>query len=129
MEEDFNARRGARLAIAGVAVAALVVALAMSALASASAQGPAGHRQLLAATATVGIRGFAYRPGALTVGRGTKVVFANHDSVAHTATRGGSFSTGRIRPGRSVAVRFTQRGVYRYHCTIHPTMRGKVVVR
>jgi len=56
-------------------------------------------------------------------------VFANRDRVAHTATRRGSFNTGRIRPGHAVAVRFSRRGVYAFHCTIHPFMRGKIVVR
>jgi plastocyanin len=125
MEESFNARRGARFAIVG-SVAALVLALTASAWAPASER--TDHRKYLKGTATVGIRNFAYRPAGLTVNPGTKVVFANRDSVAHTATRGGSFSTGRIRPGRSVAVRFSQKGTYRYHCTIHPSMRGKVVV-
>src|SRR5512133_3596627 len=63
-------------------------------------------------SATVGIKHFKYQPTALVIRKGTKVVFANHDRVAHTATRRGSFSTGRIRPGHAVAVRFTRRGKY-----------------
>ncbi len=55
-------------------------------------------------------------------------MFGNRDRVAHTATRRGSFNTGRIRPGRSVAVRFSRRGVYAFHCMIHPFMHGKIVV-
>jgi plastocyanin len=127
MGESFNARRTARLATFGI-LAALVLVLATSALAPASGQHRSDHRKYLKATATIGIRDFAYHPGALTVSPGTKVVFANRDSVAHTATRRGSFSTGHIRPGRSVGVRFAQRGVYRFHCAIHPSMHGKVVV-
>ena len=125
MGESFHARRGTRLAIFGSA-AALVLALTTSAWAPASER--VDNRKHLKGTATVGIRNFVYRPAGLTVNPGTKVIFANRDSVAHTATRRGSFSTGRIRPGRSVVVRFSQRGTYRYHCTIHPSMRGRVVV-
>ena len=40
----------------------------------------------------------------------------------------GSFNTGKIKPGHSVAVRFTAKGTYRYHCTIHPVMHGKIIV-
>lgn len=82
-----------------------------------------------AATAKVKIREFAFHPGKLTVDPGTTVVFANRDSVAHTATKRGSFDTGRIRPGHSASVRFGSGGVYGYHCTIHPEMHGKIVVR
>jgi plastocyanin len=80
-------------------------------------------------SATVSIAHFKYKPTPLTVKKGTRVVFANHDSVPHTATLKGSFSTGRIRPGKAVAVRFSAPGVYAYHCTLHPEMHGKVVVR
>ncbi len=40
----------------------------------------------------------------------------------------GAFDTGHIKPGHSVAVRFTQKGTFSYHCEIHPFMHGKIVV-
>jgi plastocyanin len=80
-------------------------------------------------SARVGIRHFQYRPGTLVVRRGTTVVFSNSDRVAHTATRRGSFDTGRIAPGRAVGVRFTRRGSFSYFCRIHRFMHGKIVVR
>lgn len=80
------------------------------------------------AAATVNIRDFSYRPATLNVSPGTTVTFANRDSVRHTATKGGSFDTGRIRAGHSKSVRFSSRGVYRYHCSLHSAMRGKIVV-
>jgi plastocyanin len=79
-------------------------------------------------TATVDIVNFAFRPGTLTIGAGSKVVFSNTSSRQHTATRKGSFTTGRIKPGNSVSIRFNQRGTFPYHCTIHPFMKGKIVV-
>ena len=79
-------------------------------------------------TARVKIAGFAYKPATLRVARGTRVTFVNADGATHTATRGGSFTTGRIRPGRAATIRFARKGTFRYHCTIHPFMRGKVIV-
>jgi plastocyanin len=79
-------------------------------------------------TKTVKIAHFAFSPTPLHVPKGTKVVFANHSSVAHTATRRGSFDTGKIKPGHAVAVRFGAAGTYGYVCTIHPEMHGKIVV-
>jgi plastocyanin len=113
---------------AAALIAALVAVLVASAVAAAA--GGAGHRQQRRANAVrVTIRGFAYHPPTLRVRRGTKVVFANRDRVPHTATRGGSFDTGRIRPGHSAVVKLKRAGVYAYHCTIHPFMHSKIVVR
>jgi len=77
----------------------------------------------------VAIKNFKYRPPTLRIRRGTKVVFVNRDRASHTATRRGSFDTGNIRRGRAATVRFRRSGVYRYVCTIHPFMRGKIIVR
>lgn len=109
------------------AIAAAAV-LATAFLGAGVAGGAGGSATQSATTATVKIREFAFRPGTLNVEPGTKVVFANRDSVAHSAKRSGSFSTGRIAAGKSAAVRFNAAGTYRYHCTIHDFMRGKVVV-
>lgn len=77
---------------------------------------------------TVDISHFEFHPPTLSVAKGTKVVFSNSSGTAHTATDKGAFNSGRIKPGDSFAVRFEQRGTFRYHCEIHPSMHGKIVV-
>jgi plastocyanin len=77
--------------------------------------------------AKVKIVGLAFKPGKVTIDRGTRVVFANTTGEAHTATSG-SFDTKAIAPGTSKAVRFNRAGTFAYHCKIHPFMKGKVVV-
>lgn len=116
------AHRGWRPLAAVVACAALAMASAPPA-----SGGDAAARR--GEGARVRIAGFAFRPASLSVRRGARVVFVNRDPVAHNATLRGSFRSGRIRPGRSAAVRFGRRGTYRYICTIHPEMHGKIVVR
>ena len=75
------------------------------------------------------ISGFKYKPATIVIDSGDRVVWSNLDAVKHTATRGGSFTTGKIKPGKAVAVKFGSKGTYRYICTIHPDeMSGKVVV-
>jgi plastocyanin len=103
-------------------MAATAVALVLAGQASA---GPVASAS---GTARVRIADFTFKPGALTVGAGTRVSFSNADGVAHTATSG-SFDTGHIDPGRSVVVRFSRRGTFSYHCSIHPSMHGKIVVK
>lgn len=115
-----------------VAVAAVgAVALALVGLESASAvgKGAGAARAQASGVKTVDIAHFAYHPRALTIGVGTRVAFTNSSRIAHTATRRGSFNTGHIRPGTAVVIRFTHRGSFTYHCSIHPFMHGKIVVR
>jgi plastocyanin len=76
---------------------------------------------------SVGINHFAFHPPTLRVQRGGKVAFTNTSTVTHTASSG-SFDTKRIKPGKSVAVKFGQKGTFAYHCKIHPFMKGKIVV-
>jgi plastocyanin len=106
--------------LSGLALLSLVAMLG----APAAANGPASTSQ----ARTVKIVSFAFRPATVEVDKGQRVVFANTADIAHTATRVGSFDTKRIKPGRSVGVRFEQKGTFRYHCKIHPEMRGKVIV-
>lgn len=110
--------------------AAALALLALSAVTFAAGGGSAsatGAATASRAKARVGIRGFAYRPATIRVRPGTTVVFSNSSREAHTAT-GRAFDTGRIRPGRAAAVRFARRGTFPYRCTLHPFMRGKIVV-
>jgi plastocyanin len=79
-------------------------------------------------TARVEIAGFAFKPATVRIGKGSSVSFSNTSDATHTATRAGSFDTGRIKPGKAATVRFTRKGSFPYHCTIHPFMKGKVVV-
>ena len=80
------------------------------------------------------ISGFAFSPSSLTVAVNTTVTWRNDDSVSHTATAdGGSafqFDTGMIGPGAtSGGVLFSQVGTFTYHCTVHPSMHGTIVVQ
>jgi plastocyanin len=121
-----NRHRG--LVALGAATTAVLLVVVL--LSTAPASGSGRHRADRRARAVhVDIGEFSFHPHTLRVNRGTRVVFANHDPTAHTATRRGSFNTGHIRPGHSVVVRLRRAGVYAYHCTIHPFMHGKIVVR
>src|ERR1700733_1529484 len=106
---------------------AVLLAVLAFGLALAGLRGEVGTARASRA-ATVVIDHFAFHPPTLRVARGTKVTFSNTSAVIHTATSGGNFDTGRIKPGTSASVRFTQRGTFAYHCEIHPLMHGKIVV-
>jgi plastocyanin len=109
----------------GVALAVLAFGLALVGIRGASASDATAH---VSGARTVTIEDFAFHPPTITVGAGSRVVFSNTSKVTHTATRKGSFASGRIKPGKSVAITFGQKGTFAYHCTIHPFMHGKVIV-
>lgn len=106
----------------------LLLALTALGLAILPSGDASGETAQASAAKTVSIKGFAFKPATVRVQRGARVAFSNADKVAHTATRAGSFDTKRIRPGGSATVRFNSRGSFRYHCKIHPFMKGRVVV-
>ncbi len=116
--------QGARWAAMALAVA--LMALAVIGLRSELAA--AGPTASISGARTVDINHFAFHPPALTIRKGTTVDFTNSSRVTHTATRGGSFNTGPIRPGKTIGIRFNQKGSFAYHCSIHPSMHGTIVV-
>lgn len=75
----------------------------------------------------VSISNFSFDPPEITVKAGTEVTFKNDDSVAHTVTSD-SYDSGPIQPGEAFKHAFDKTGTFEYHCSIHPTMTGKVVV-
>ena len=94
-----------------------------------------GSRQaIVAPDTTVAIRTFQFRPGALVVPVGTRVVWANADDIEHTITAGspdsasGLFSGTLRSSGAHFARTFTQPGTYSYYCDRHHFMRGEVRV-
>lgn len=110
----------------------LVAAVAIIA-AACNGSGPSayGAPASTAATATnaATIKGFSFQPEVLKVKVGAKVTWTNDDTVAHTVTADtDSFASGNVQPRGSFSFTFTRPGTYAYHCSIHPSMHGSVVV-
>jgi plastocyanin len=81
------------------------------------------------AIAKVKIIDFAFQPSTITVPRGTMVGWKNLGTVSHTTTSDdGRWNSGPLMPGQIFGVRFRVAGSYSYHCEIHPSMTGTVVV-
>lgn len=117
---------GARYRWQPLAATGMILALLLVGIRGAEAASGAGATA--SKVGAVKIANFAFKPGALTIAKGDKVTFSNASKVTHTATRDGAFDTGLIKPGKSVTVRFKQKGTFAYHCEIHPFMHGKIVV-
>jgi len=77
---------------------------------------------------TVTAKNFSFDPQELTVTAGTEVTFKNKDSATHTFT-GTDFDSGDIQAGGEFKHTFATAGSYDYHCSIHPSMNGKIIVK
>ena len=83
-----------------------------------------------ASSQAVPIQGFAFKPATVTVNVGDTVTWTNEDTAPHTATASdGSFDTGSLKKGASGSHTFSKAGSFAYICTIHPNMKGTVVVQ
>lgn len=75
------------------------------------------------------IKGMAFTPATLTVTVGTTVKWTNKDAVTHTVTSDtGLFDSGNIDQNGTSSHMFSTAGTYNYHCSIHPSMTGKIIV-
>ena len=99
-----------------------VVAVLLAAQAPATAQQETGAR--------IDITAHAFGTPELTVSPGTTVTWTNRDEDAHTVTSTTNvFRSPGLDSGDTYAYTFKEPGTYKYFCTLHPLMTGKVVVR
>jgi plastocyanin len=83
-----------------------------------------------AQTHQVVIEGMAFAPKVLTVNRGDRVVWVNRDLFPHTATaEDRSFDSGEIPAGKSWSYVARRSDRFAYVCTLHPGMKGTLLVR
>jgi plastocyanin len=101
---------------------AFVLALAVLAAAPPAAAAPP--------RAEVNVQFSAYGPSQLDVLPGATVVWSNVSTRTHTVTAyDGTFDSGHLSPEARFHVTFARVGSYRYHCSIHPSIKGEIDVR
>ncbi len=83
---------------------------------------------------TIRIKNFAFDPQSMTVSAGSTVRWVNYDSVTHrivfidTAGRDTDVDSNPLSASQSWSSKFDKPGTYDYYCTIHPDMKGKIIV-
>jgi plastocyanin len=78
------------------------------------------------------IDNFEFGPAEITVAPGTEVTWVNRDDEPHTVTSAADkplFNSPALDTGEKFAFVFKQPGRYAYFCSIHPRMRGVIVVQ
>jgi len=83
---------------------------------------------------TVTIKDFDFNPSSLTVASGTTVTWVNQGSAPHTVTSDQSSpiqfgSNNPLTNGQTYSFTFATPGTYPYHCSIHPSMVGTIIVQ
>jgi plastocyanin len=82
------------------------------------------------ASVTIEIVDFSFVQSNISVPRRARVTWLNTGSQPHDATENNrAWHTNLLEADDSETLTFDQPGSYDYYCTIHPGMRGKLVVR
>lgn len=83
----------------------------------------------------ISIKNFAFSPNVLNINAGDTVTWVNNDSVPHRIEgsriqmSNSEFQSGDLSNGQSYSFTFNAAGTYDYICSIHPSMKGKIIVK
>jgi len=103
-----------------------LAALLLSGFSAAITRSPDEHPARVA----VSIENYAFEPDPISIVAGTTVVWTNHDEVAHSVVSNDKlFSSPELEVNRSFEFTFKRAGTFSYFCSIHPEMKGKVIVK
>jgi plastocyanin len=85
-----------------------------------------------------GLENMAYQPNPIKIKVGETITWRSNDLSIHIVTEGNpssidsvptnGFDSGLISPEETFTHTFDKAGTIEYHCTLHPTMSGKVIV-
>jgi len=95
-----------------------------------------GNSVTISPGSSVPSNGKFFVPETLTVSKGTTVTWTNEDTTLHTVTSGSpeagnsgtEFDSSYLAAGKTFQHPFNTAGTFDYYCTLHPFMKGKVVV-
>ena len=95
-----------------------------------SAQTSQKTEQTSPQTYNIEIKGFAFSPQTLTIKQGDSITWTNKDYAEHTVTSnsGKELDSKLLSKGQSYSHTFNTKGEFAYHCTPHPSMKGKIIV-
>ena len=75
------------------------------------------------------IDNFAFNPSELTINSGTTLTWKNNHDVVHTIVSQNLFESKTLNKEDEFTFTFNTPGEYNYYCSIHPSMRGKIIVK
>lgn len=82
------------------------------------------------ATTTVQIKRSSFSPASVTINQDDSVTWTNTDTINHqVVANNGGFASPILGPNKSWTRNFPRGGTFRYHDSLHPSLKGTVVVR
>jgi plastocyanin len=76
----------------------------------------------------VQIKNFKYIPAVVTINKGDTVRWTNLDKAPHDVM-GDDWNSEMLQQGMTSEVTFDTSGEYDYICSVHPSMKGQVIVQ
>ena len=127
IKQNFKIRAGSRILLTNglIMLTMLLITFSISCQAT-----PPTEEEAVSTATEINISGFAFVAATVTVTVGTTVTWTNLDSAAHTVTSETDlFDSGNLARNATFSYSFADRGTFSYYCAIHPSMRGKVIVK
>lgn len=119
-----------RVAKVACVAAGLVVGVSIPVSLHIAFAGNRGAAQAGTAAAEVKIDNFTFTPATLTVPVGAQVTWTNRDDIPHTVVSDDQAMRSKpLDTDDKFTFTFTKAGTYTYFCSLHPKMKGKVVVQ
>src|SRR6266545_1850331 len=82
------------------------------------------------ANTVVQIKRTGFVPVTVTINQNDSVTWKNVDTINHqVVANGGSFASPILAPGKTYTRTFRNGGTFRYHDSLHPSLKGTVIVR
>ena len=115
----FSLKKRSLIAVAGLALVAAPVAITTTGVAGA------------ASTKTITLKNIRYTPSAVSTTRGSKVTWVWRDgSIRHDVRfKSGGFKPSRLQSRGSYTLTFKKKGTFRFFCSVHSEMTGRVTVK
>jgi len=82
------------------------------------------------ATLTVSIKRAGFTPKTVNINQDDSVTWTNNDTINHQiVANNGSYASPILGPGKAWTRKFASGGTFHYHDSLHPTLKGTVVVK
>lgn len=97
--------------------------------APAAGSGPMTFKVGIVEPSVSDVNSWTYKPNTLNARVGDTVIWQNAGQAPHTATANDkSFDTGNLNAGDEFSLKLSKEGSFGYICTLHPWMKGTLVV-
>lgn len=80
-------------------------------------------------TDTITINNFVFEPANIEINAGSTVIWFHNTSVTHILVSQSLFESNELNRGDNFTFTFPNSGEYNYYCSIHPSMKGRIIVK